>query len=260
MVITPGYCLTSTKEAQILINVSRVFAFCSENWEMKSWWHLSLRWSKLTMNCTSSFSASGHFACARLHCYINSQQLCRNSEVPRRVMESWVIWCLSPFSAPKESQHISRKSLDHKHPQHTLLQNNVALIASQEICWPCLINLLLIFPNSVWMGFARGRKIGSWLEMLSPSKLWTPWRSKEPLQNSQKNLLQAADRSGDTMFNAMGMPVSDSPSPVTPSQSDGLLMSDVAFQSHVCEFCQAVFPGDTTTRGEFLRHLCTHVA
>ncbi|XP_061584274.1 uncharacterized protein zgc:113184 [Cololabis saira] len=37
------------------------------------------------------------------------------------------------------------------------------------------------------------------------------------------------------------------------------LMSEVALQSHVCEFCQAVFPGDATTRGEFVRHLCTHV-
>ncbi|XP_026205008.1 uncharacterized protein zgc:113184 [Anabas testudineus] len=43
------------------------------------------------------------------------------------------------------------------------------------------------------------------------------------------------------------------------SQSGGLLMSDVALQSHVCDFCQAVFPGDTTTRGEFLRHLHTHI-
>lgn len=41
--------------------------------------------------------------------------------------------------------------------------------------------------------------------------------------------------------------------------SDGLMMSDIVLQSNVCEFCQAVFPGDTTTRGEFLRHLCTHV-
>ncbi|XP_034726409.1 uncharacterized protein zgc:113184 isoform X2 [Etheostoma cragini] len=44
------------------------------------------------------------------------------------------------------------------------------------------------------------------------------------------------------------------------SQSGGLLMSDVALQSQVCEFCQAVFPGDTTTRGEFLRHLYTHIS
>ncbi|XP_047437876.1 uncharacterized protein zgc:113184 [Mugil cephalus] len=42
-------------------------------------------------------------------------------------------------------------------------------------------------------------------------------------------------------------------------QSSGALMSDVALQSHVCDFCQAVFPGHTTTRGEFLRHLDTHV-
>ncbi|XP_043979200.1 uncharacterized protein zgc:113184 isoform X2 [Gambusia affinis] len=41
--------------------------------------------------------------------------------------------------------------------------------------------------------------------------------------------------------------------------SGGAMMSDVAMHSHVCEFCQAVFPGDSTTRGEFLRHLHTHV-
>ncbi|KAM4588726.1 uncharacterized protein PAE49_003145 isoform 1-T3 [Odontesthes bonariensis] len=43
------------------------------------------------------------------------------------------------------------------------------------------------------------------------------------------------------------------------SQSGGELMSDVVLQSHVCEFCQAVFPGDAATGGEFLRHLYTHV-
>ncbi|XP_054883670.1 uncharacterized protein zgc:113184 isoform X2 [Poeciliopsis prolifica] len=41
--------------------------------------------------------------------------------------------------------------------------------------------------------------------------------------------------------------------------SGGAMMSDVAMHSHVCDFCQAVFPGDSTTRGEFLRHLHTHV-
>ncbi|GAA6215635.1 uncharacterized protein LOC108898926 [Lates japonicus] len=57
------------------------------------------------------------------------------------------------------------------------------------------------------------------------------------------------------------MPMSDCPSLLCDflSQSDGVLMSDMALQSHVCDFCQAVFPGDTTTRGEFLRHLHTHI-
>ncbi|XP_029948349.1 uncharacterized protein LOC115389093 [Salarias fasciatus] len=62
------------------------------------------------------------------------------------------------------------------------------------------------------------------------------------------------------------MPVTDGPSPGGVGgrgdhfcPSGGVLMSDVALQSHVCEFCEAVFPGDTTTRGEFLRHLYTHV-
>ncbi|XP_054640792.1 uncharacterized protein zgc:113184 [Dunckerocampus dactyliophorus] len=44
-----------------------------------------------------------------------------------------------------------------------------------------------------------------------------------------------------------------------PSLSGRLLMSDVALQSNVCDFCQAVFPGHTTTRGEFLQHLHNHV-
>lgn len=42
------------------------------------------------------------------------------------------------------------------------------------------------------------------------------------------------------------------------SQAGGLLMSGVTLQSQVCEFCHAVFPGHTTTSGEFLRHLMTH--
>ena len=57
------------------------------------------------------------------------------------------------------------------------------------------------------------------------------------------------------------MPASDSQSRVMDflSQPGGLLMSDVALQSHVCDFCQAVFPGNTTTKGEFIRHLHTHI-
>ncbi|KAL2091029.1 hypothetical protein ACEWY4_013292 [Coilia grayii] len=43
------------------------------------------------------------------------------------------------------------------------------------------------------------------------------------------------------------------------SLSGGRVISRVAPQSQVCEFCQAVFPGHTTTRGEFLRHLTSHI-
>ncbi|KAA0708077.1 hypothetical protein E1301_Tti018747 [Triplophysa tibetana] len=43
------------------------------------------------------------------------------------------------------------------------------------------------------------------------------------------------------------------------SQAGGLFMSGVTLQSQVCEFCHAVFPGQTSTRGEFLRHLTTHM-
>ncbi|XP_034022763.1 uncharacterized protein zgc:113184 [Thalassophryne amazonica] len=67
-------------------------------------------------------------------------------------------------------------------------------------------------------------------------------------------------RGGETPQTAR-MAVVDRPSPLGDvlSQSDRPFMSDVALQSHVCEFCQAVFPGDSTTKGEFLQHLCTHV-
>ncbi|XP_028647691.1 uncharacterized protein zgc:113184 [Erpetoichthys calabaricus] len=39
----------------------------------------------------------------------------------------------------------------------------------------------------------------------------------------------------------------------------GLLLSDITLNSQVCEFCQAVFPSDTTTRGEYLRHITAHI-
>ncbi|KAM7401930.1 hypothetical protein PAMP_017207 [Pampus punctatissimus] len=75
------------------------------------------------------------------------------------------------------------------------------------------------------------------------------------------NARQAGQPGGDSTLHAARAPMTDSPSLVGPhlDQSDGLLMSDVVLQSHVCDFCQAVFPGDTTTGGEFLRHLYTHV-
>ncbi|KAG7238284.1 hypothetical protein INR49_030995 [Caranx melampygus] len=60
---------------------------------------------------------------------------------------------------------------------------------------------------------------------------------------------------------SIAMLAADRPSLVTDfmSLSGGMLMSDVVLQSHVCDFCQAVFPRDSTTKGEFLRHLHTHV-
>lgn len=70
-----------------------------------------------------------------------------------------------------------------------------------------------------------------------------------------KNQLQADPLYRDRTMHTMRMPLTDSPSLL----GDGMLMSDVALQSHTCDFCQAVFPGDTTTRGDFLRHLHTHL-
>lgn len=66
---------------------------------------------------------------------------------------------------------------------------------------------------------------------------------------------------GDRTLHTVRMPVMDccSLGDDFHSGSGAAMLSDVALQSHVCEFCQAVFPGHTTTRGEFLRHLDTHV-
>ncbi|KAK0145534.1 hypothetical protein N1851_015559 [Merluccius polli] len=41
--------------------------------------------------------------------------------------------------------------------------------------------------------------------------------------------------------------------------SGGPFMSEMELQSQMCEFCHAIFPGQTATRGEFLRHLHTHI-
>lgn len=76
------------------------------------------------------------------------------------------------------------------------------------------------------------------------------------------NPRQAGQPGRNRTLHSAGLPVTDSLSLDEAHQqlSGGVLMSDVALQSHVCDFCQAVFPGDTTTGGEFLRHLYTHVA
>lgn len=66
---------------------------------------------------------------------------------------------------------------------------------------------------------------------------------------------------GDRMPQTTRTQSTDSPSLLgeSLSQPGGLLMSDVVLQSHVCDFCQAVFPRDTTTGGAYLRHLYTHI-
>lgn len=86
-------------------------------------------------------------------------------------------------------------------------------------------------------------------------------RWQETSFNASKNQLQAGHLTGDRTMHTAMMPATGSSSLVGGilNQPDGMLMSDVVLQSHICEFCQAVFPGDTTTRGEFLHHLHTHV-
>lgn len=90
-------------------------------------------------------------------------------------------------------------------------------------------------------------------------------KSHGALSNESVHQKQNPPCEGGT-FHRIQMPVTNGPFPGVVGgcgddlcQSGGMLMSDVALQSHVCEFCEAVFPGDSTTRGEFLRHLYTHV-
>lgn len=108
----------------------------------------------------------------------------------------------------------------------------------------------------------RQRRVDRTLEQtVTPSLSHDVTRWQGASTNVVHNPGQTDHRSGDRTMHTVGMSATDSPS-LTGNiliQPGGLLMSDVALQSHVCDFCQAVFPGDTTTRGEFLRHLYTHV-
>ncbi|XP_041834083.1 uncharacterized protein zgc:113184 isoform X1 [Melanotaenia boesemani] len=108
-------------------------------------------------------------------------------------------------------------------------------------------------PFQRWQDL-KAEKIDPFMLTLESSKHHggSSCKSKTPGQNRP-----GEDR---TLFNVR-MPVTDGTSLTGDllSCSGGALLSDVALQSHVCEFCHAVFPGDTTTGGEFLRHLHTHV-
>lgn len=107
----------------------------------------------------------------------------------------------------------------------------------------------------------QGKEDGTLEQMVAPLLSWD-FMGRQGASSSVSNHLGHADHhSRDRTKHTVGMPAPDSPSLPRDllNPSDGLLMSDVVLQSHVCEFCQAAFPGDTTTRGEFLRHLNTHV-
>ncbi|XP_071351465.1 uncharacterized protein [Trachinotus anak] len=93
--------------------------------------------------------------------------------------------------------------------------------------------------------------------MLTPDS--SRWQGASSCES--KNPAQADHPVRERTLHTARMPASGSPSLDSDflSQSGGMLMSDVVMQSHVCDFCQAVFPSDTTTRGEFLRHLHTHI-
>ncbi|KAM8917015.1 uncharacterized protein AB9W97_022072 isoform 2-T5 [Spinachia spinachia] len=107
----------------------------------------------------------------------------------------------------------------------------------------------------------HGKEDGTLEKMVAPllSRDFTRWPGASSSVTNHPG--QAVGCSKHRTTHTVGMPARDSPSLPRDllDPSHGLMMSDVVLQSNVCEFCQAVFPGDTTTRGEFLRHLCTHV-
>ncbi|XP_032370503.1 uncharacterized protein zgc:113184 isoform X2 [Etheostoma spectabile] len=104
----------------------------------------------------------------------------------------------------------------------------------------------------------QGKEVGKLEQKVAPLSSVDFTRCQGACSNVSNTLERAAHRNGDWTKHT-GSTGSASLVGDFLSQSGGLLMSDVALQSQVCEFCQAVFPGDTTTRGEFLRHLYTHV-
>ncbi|XP_041634873.1 uncharacterized protein zgc:113184 [Cheilinus undulatus] len=105
------------------------------------------------------------------------------------------------------------------------------------------------------------KKDGNFKQKVDPLLSLDFSRWQGAFSNVSKNQGQADPSSGDRMMHTAATSVSGGPMQAGDFLylSGGMLMSDVALQSHVCEFCQAVFPGDTTTRGEILRHLYTHV-
>ncbi|XP_068450973.1 uncharacterized protein zgc:113184 isoform X2 [Clinocottus analis] len=102
----------------------------------------------------------------------------------------------------------------------------------------------------------QGKEDGTLEQTVAPLLSWD-FSGRQGASSSVSNHLDhhSMDRTEHTM------PAADCPSLPRDllDPSDGLLMSNVVLQSQVCEYCQAAFPGDTTTMGEFLRHLNTHV-
>ncbi|XP_058487815.1 uncharacterized protein zgc:113184 [Solea solea] len=105
------------------------------------------------------------------------------------------------------------------------------------------------------------KECGTLEHFVAPMSTLDSARWQGASSTESKTAGQVGRPSRDRCLHKMMMPLSDGISQGNDflGQSDGLLLSDVALQSHVCNFCQAVFPGDTTTKGEFLQHLHTHI-
>lgn len=204
-------------------------------------------------------------------------------QVPLFVMEKWAIW--SP--SPQTSLHLWMKSLSLWELDSCSLQNHAGLKRPLIKQGLFLLSLLKTCQSSVWTGLVvesrmrkRRKQIPScWLQTLQDTLQLLSANSGlsrtvlERTAFTEQGWVSFLDKRVSVSLyyfilfftslfcDLFQTPVSDCSSQVGDLllQAGGALMSDVALQSHICEFCQAVFPGDSTTKGEFLRHLCTHV-
>ncbi|XP_040059949.2 uncharacterized protein LOC120835254 [Gasterosteus aculeatus] len=154
----------------------------------------------------------------------------------------------------------------HKRPHSltAITRNRAAQLGGDDLSsnMGTFSDLLAEDMSKLGVGVPRhGEEDGTLEQMVAPLLSWDFTRWPGASSSVTNHPGQAVDHSRHKTKHTFGIPASDSPSLPRDllDPSDGLMMSDIVLQSNVCEFCQAVFPGDTTTRGEFLRHLCTHV-
>ncbi|KAM4582149.1 uncharacterized protein V3H82_006226 isoform 4-T5 [Fundulus diaphanus] len=121
----------------------------------------------------------------------------------------------------------------------------------------CASGILAEGMSKLSMDMPWQRKPGEKTEMLNPFMFNLDSSKYNVASSPRSKPSEQNDLGRDRALHTAMMPMADGG---LLNLSVGGMMSDAALQSHVCEFCQAVFPRDSTTRGEYLRHLCTHVA
>ncbi|XP_021163541.2 uncharacterized protein zgc:113184 isoform X1 [Fundulus heteroclitus] len=193
---------------------------------------LEAGWRKRTENFISSFFASGHCASDRQLCFTSSRQFCRNSKCSHEI----------PACLYEKPQPLSSAG-----PDPAQDQPNAG----------CAAGILAEGMAKLSMDMPWQRKPGEKTEMLNPFMFNLDSSKYNVASSPRSKPSEQNDLGRDRALHTAMMPMADGG---LLNLSVGGMMSDAALQSHVCEFCQAVFPRDSTTRGEYLRHLCTHVA